>query len=87
VLRHFVPFKQFSRNGLSGGVSYFTASSVPPELQEWTYQLCKDNMHDLYLPVWGWNERKKRRELKDVSGQGSSPLLLHYALLCTLLLI
>ena len=67
VLRHFLPFRKFSRNGLSGSVSFFQACSMTLELQEWTYQLCKHNMHDLYLPVWGWNEKKKRRELKDVS--------------------
>jgi hypothetical protein len=39
-----------------------TVASIPKELQDWAYDLCKTNMEAMYKKVWGWNNNKKRRQ-------------------------
>lgn len=58
-------FQAYHRNGLSCSVRYFTPATLPPALLDWCFALVKSNMEELYKPVWGWSDRKKRSELAD----------------------
>jgi hypothetical protein len=37
-------------------------STLPKELHDWVFDLCKANMEAMYKKVWGWNNNKKRRQ-------------------------
>eukprot|EP00877_Chromochloris_zofingiensis_P000004 jgi/Chrzof1/10003/Cz04g23190.t1 len=82
VLQHFPAFRQFHRS-INGTISYFTADTLTPTLHDWCYQLCVNNMKELYLPVWGWKEKDKRKQFKEEesrflvvyeNGQSDKPL-------------
>lgn len=42
----------------------YDACALGEEWLEWTFQLCKKNMKRLYETAWGWEDEKKREELK-----------------------
>lgn len=54
-------FSRFARNGLDAGLAHHR--SLSPELLDWAFGLTKANMSELYGPVWGWSDRKKRAEM------------------------
>lgn len=58
-------FQTFDRNGLTMSLQYFKAENLPPTLMDWCFELVKTNMEELYVPVWGWSDKKKRQELTD----------------------
>ena len=51
---------------------HYTAKSLPLPLLQWCFDLVKSTLHDLYLPVWGWSDTDKRKQLEAVSGIGLS---------------
>jgi hypothetical protein len=65
-LRSFAPFTTFSRNGLDASIRALAASDMPVPLTDWALGLCQSNMQQLYEAVWGWSDKKKRRQLVDV---------------------
>jgi ribosomal protein S18 acetylase RimI-like enzyme len=56
-------FVRFSKSGLSGTNTYYP--HCPDDLREWVFDLTKRNMMELYEKTWGWDDRKKERELYD----------------------
>ncbi|KAL6749531.1 hypothetical protein V8C86DRAFT_2843833 [Haematococcus lacustris] len=49
--------------GIPFQLASFTSGTIPPTLSEWCFSLVKDALHDLYLPVWGWSDSDKRKQL------------------------
>jgi hypothetical protein len=70
-LRHFAAFAAFNRNGLDARLQAFAAEGMPEPLTEWALGLCRANMQQLYEAVWGWSDKKKRRQLIEVGPGGS----------------
>lgn len=64
-LRHFGPFAAFARNGLDASIRAVAAPGAPAALTDWALGLCRGNMQQLYEGVWGWSDKKKRRQLID----------------------
>ena len=69
MFEYFVPFRKLKRElkGLDCELRYEHGPTLSPELLDWAFQLTKDNMQTLYEECegWGWNDKKKRRELAD----------------------
>lgn len=65
-LRNFSAFCSFNRNDLQARVEAWAAGALPPALAEWALALCRSNMQDIYEGVWGWSDKKKRRQLAHV---------------------
>lgn len=65
---------RFDKYGLSIKIKSYTTAPMEEHLRAWCLDLCKRNMLSFYLPVWGWNDKKKRKQLEHVSAsQGSEP--------------
>mmetsp|Transcript_20108 Transcript_20108/g.55980 ORF Transcript_20108/g.55980 Transcript_20108/m.55980 type:complete len:257 (+) Transcript_20108:114-884(+) len=43
---------------------YRNAKSMPEPLLQWCFSLVKSTLHHLYLPVWGWSDSEKKRQLE-----------------------
>lgn len=54
--------------GAAVRVQPYAASTLPAELHEWCFQLVKSHLQDMYEPVWGWDDTRKRAQLRAVSG-------------------
>lgn len=67
LLAPFPAFSKYQRRGVAAELTYFTADTLPSQLLEWSFQLTKRNMEEHYEACagWGWNDKKKLRELKD----------------------
>ena len=63
VLTSFPSFQNYNRNGLQLSIRYKRAQDLAADEQQWAYDLCKLNMEELYLPVWGWNAKSKQQQL------------------------
>jgi hypothetical protein len=48
-------------------VPCFVCRSLPAHLHDWCFSLVKSLLHDLYMPVWGWSDEEKRKQLSAVS--------------------
>ncbi|CAO3652598.1 unnamed protein product [Mucor fragilis] len=45
-------------------IDYYSVDDLPRELYEWTFQLVKTNLQDMYEKSKdGWNEKEKRKEM------------------------
>lgn len=45
---------------------HFTAKTMPAPLLQWCFNVVKSTLHHLYLPVWGWSDTDKRKQLEAV---------------------
>lgn len=66
-LAAFAPFVRYERGSLSAAIAAFSSATLPPPLAEWALGLCRANMRELYDGVWGWSDKKKKRQLEHVS--------------------
>jgi hypothetical protein len=55
-------FQSYTCSDFTVRLETCTVASIPKELQDWAYDLCKTNMEAMYKKVWGWNNNKKRRQ-------------------------
>nr|CAB3264179.1 N-alpha-acetyltransferase 40 [Phallusia mammillata] len=65
VLKDFVSFKKFTRNGLNLDLECFTSANLDPDILNWAFLLTKENMQNQYESNWGWNDKEKLKELKE----------------------
>eukprot|EP01114_Cavostelium_apophysatum_P009050 TRINITY_DN22128_c0_g1_i1.p1 TRINITY_DN22128_c0_g1~~TRINITY_DN22128_c0_g1_i1.p1 ORF type:complete len:225 (-),score=46.78 TRINITY_DN22128_c0_g1_i1:31-705(-) len=65
VLESFAAFKKFDRNGIDVILEYFPIQKLSDELFEWIFSLFCTNMKSIYEGSWGWDERKKREEMRE----------------------
>jgi ribosomal protein S18 acetylase RimI-like enzyme len=58
-------FHRYERNGLSLELSFFSGSTLPPDVAAAALALTKQHMQALYdeCPGWGWKEKEKWREM------------------------
>jgi GNAT superfamily N-acetyltransferase len=56
-------FKVFKGKEFEATNTYY--KQLPAELNGWVYDLTFRNMYDLYVKTWGWDEKKKKKELYD----------------------
>ena len=67
-------FLKFNRNGFEN-ISISFASSLKPNELEWAFDICKENMEDIYdASGYGWDDDDKKSELTE---SGARFLLLH----------
>lgn len=64
LLKQFPSFGAYRRNGCNLEVKFYQASDVAPDILAWAYELCEQNMRNLYEDVWGWKPAEKQTELK-----------------------
>eukprot|EP01118_Nematostelium_gracile_P000005 TRINITY_DN10002_c0_g1_i1.p1 TRINITY_DN10002_c0_g1~~TRINITY_DN10002_c0_g1_i1.p1 ORF type:complete len:225 (-),score=69.13 TRINITY_DN10002_c0_g1_i1:15-689(-) len=68
VFVDFAPFRKFDRNGLDLVLEYRTEIVSDPKLLDWTFNLLKENMAEIYDKVGftgGWNDKKEKRILRE----------------------
>lgn len=63
LLAEYPAFQQYRRNGLDLDFQYYLADSLPQNVQDWAFALCKSNMEAIYNTSWGWSDTDKREEL------------------------
>lgn len=68
-LRHFPAFCTFNRNGLEARIQAQSVGQMSAQIAEWALDLCRTNMQQMYEGVWGWSDKKKRRQLTHVSSR------------------
>lgn len=66
-LQRFPDLKQYSNGAECFYLASYCARTAPPELLEWAFELCRENMKPMYERVWGWSDSKKRRQIFAVS--------------------
>lgn len=69
ILKDYPAFQKYERKGLSTELKSYRAADLPAALQAWAFDLCKRNMEQLYVPVWGWSDKKKTDQLTSLSSR------------------
>eukprot|EP01023_Acetabularia_acetabulum_P005943 TRINITY_DN12453_c0_g1_i1.p1 TRINITY_DN12453_c0_g1~~TRINITY_DN12453_c0_g1_i1.p1 ORF type:complete len:241 (-),score=34.44 TRINITY_DN12453_c0_g1_i1:162-884(-) len=57
-------FESFSCQSVGNlTLQIFQLDDLDNNLKDWIFELCKQNMQEIYKPVWGWKDGKKKKEL------------------------
>jgi GNAT superfamily N-acetyltransferase len=58
-------FRSYSKLGAEYDIEFHRVADLGEETLAWCLDLTSRNMKELYSATWGWDERKKKRELGD----------------------
>jgi N-alpha-acetyltransferase 40 len=68
VLKDFLPFQTFKRNGLDCTIEFATGTSAA-HYRKWMFALTKINMEGEYNIDYGWDDEDKKDELREPSAR------------------
>lgn len=71
LLEPFPAFRVYDRRGIQAELRYCSSGALSAQLEDWVFNLTKRNVAEYYdaCPGWGWNDKKKRRELRDTDAR------------------
>lgn len=45
---------------------HYTSKTIPEAVLDWCFNIVKATLYRMYLPVWGWSDTEKRKQMEAV---------------------